>query len=163
MVERNVFHPAAAHQRPAPLALLGQRRQLPIRRIDYQGGDIVELTPLDPVAHAELVALDLVAEALAALAVSVDPLLHFFLIEVAALTESGVALQRHARQVVDRPGSAQVRIAPGRDRMLPVGTGVGAEIRHFHCPRSLFGGNSGKVDALGARGRRGLGARRRRC
>ena len=120
MIERD-RHPAAAHQRAAALAFRGESGELAVRRIDDQRGQPVRLTPFDPMAHAHLVRIVFLVVGALNARVLLLPRRELFVRQETAVAELGRTLQRHARQMTDRPHAAQIGFAPFRDGLLPGG------------------------------------------
>ncbi len=103
---------ARAHERAQALAFRRLVRQPAVGRIDEQGGPPVRRAGLDPVAHAELAVLLLGGEAGGRGRELLHPRGVFLIGQEHAVALLGRALQGREVEVVDRPGSAQVRLTP---------------------------------------------------
>src|SRR5690606_18474055 len=94
------------------LRLFGERRQLAVRRIDQQRGAAAGSIGFDPVAHADRAVLVLALVSLVGGIRALRALSVFLVVQPEAIAEVRRAIHRNAGDVVDRPGAAQIGIAP---------------------------------------------------
>src|SRR6185295_16572382 len=114
--------PAAAHLRRELFAALGELGEASIRWLAHQRREtrgLVVMARLGPVAHAHLVALDLVFVALVASRERLLRLRVLLVREIEPVAVFRITLERRADQVDDRPHALDVGIAPGRRRLFP--------------------------------------------
>jgi hypothetical protein len=117
--------PAGLGPGGALLALLGHRRVAAVGGLGDQGALAQRQPALDPVAHAHLVGLVLFLDPLLLVAGVLQRRLIFLVGQFGAGAHVLGPLARGLGEVVDRPATAEVRIAPFGARDLPFRPGCG--------------------------------------
>jgi len=114
--------PTAAHLRSQLFAFVGELGETAIGRLAHQRREtcrLVVVARLGPMAHAHLVALDLVLVTLVARRERLLSLRVLLVRKIQPVSVLRIALKWRADQIDDGPHALNVGIAPGRLRLFP--------------------------------------------